>query len=282
MAIIGSVNEPGIYEIKGDETVASALEDAGGATNLADQDRVLLERIENHEGRQSESFAIDEDGMKRMLRDGDLLRVYPLSPRFDNAVTLRGNVAQPGRYAWRDGMRVSDLIPNRQFLLTRDYWNQQNFLVPERIAHPFGLAPDQFDPQTGTNVQNPANAPTGVNPKTNSTRRIGFNPQAGHESADRKQHSALQNGQPATNTQPGNNPQNGINPQTGMNAQNGGNQQTGTNQQTEINTQNEAIQRSETSFAAARNSEEINWDYAAIERLDQHDLSTRLIAFNLA
>jgi protein involved in polysaccharide export with SLBB domain len=26
---------------------------------------------------------------------------------------------------------------------------------------------------------------------------------------------------------------------------------------------------------------EINWDYAAIERLDQHDLSTRLIAFNL-
>src|ERR1700728_1215478 len=54
-----------------------------------------------------------------------------------------------------------------------------------------------------------------------------------------------------------------------------------TNQQTEINTQNEAIQRSETSFAAARNGEEINWDYAAIERLDHHDLSTRLIAFNL-
>ncbi|HEX5432364.1 MAG TPA: SLBB domain-containing protein, partial [Bryobacteraceae bacterium] len=31
----------------------------------------------------------------------------------------------------------------------------------------------------------------------------------------------------------------------------------------------------------ARNSSEINWDYAAIERLDQQDLSTRLIAFNL-
>src|ERR1035438_4364560 len=30
-----------------------------------------------------------------------------------------------------------------------------------------------------------------------------------------------------------------------------------------------------------RNNAEINWDYAAIERLDQHDLSTRLIAFNL-
>jgi protein involved in polysaccharide export with SLBB domain len=31
----------------------------------------------------------------------------------------------------------------------------------------------------------------------------------------------------------------------------------------------------------AQNTAEINWDYAAIERLDEQDLSTRLIAFNL-
>jgi protein involved in polysaccharide export with SLBB domain len=281
VAIIGSVNEPGIYEIKGDETVASALEDAGGATNLADQDRVLLERIENHEGRQLESFAMDEAGLKRTLRDGDLLRVYPLSPRFDNAVTLRGNVAQPGRYSYRDGMRVSDLIPNRQFLLTRDYWNQQNFLVPERIAHPFGLAPNQFDPQTGTNVQNPANLPSGVNPQNQFNSQNGFNPQAGTNPQAGNNAQPSQNVQPATNMQPGNNVPNGINQQTGTNVQSGSNQQQGTSQQNANNTQIDAGQRSETSFEAARNGEEINWDYAAIERLDQHDLSTRLIAFNL-
>ena len=284
VAIIGSVNEPGIYEIKGDETVASALSDAGGATNLADEDRVLLERIENHEGRQAESFAMDDSGLKRTLRDGDLLRVYPLSPRFDNAVTLRGNVGQPGRYAWHNGMRVSDLIPNRQFLLTRDYWNQQNFLVPERIAHPFGLAPDQFNPQTGTNVPTPTNTPPVVNQQNGFNAQNGFNQQPGPNQQSTPNVQNVPNGQTAPNTQSGSNSntQNGLNPQTGMNQQNGGNQQSATNQQTETNTQNEAIQRSEASFAAARNGEEINWDYAAIERLDQHDLSTRLIAFNLA
>ena len=91
-----------------------------------------------------------------------------------------------------------------------------------------------------------------------------------------------QAGQTAANTQQGGNAQNGINPQTGLNQQTGANRQTGTNPQSGINTQNEINQRAETSFEAARNGEEINWDYAAVERLDQHDLSTRLIAFNLA
>ena len=276
VAIIGSVNEPGIYEIKGEETVASALEDAGGTTNLADEDRVLLERIENHQGRQADSFALDDLGMKRPLRDGDLLRVYPLSPRFDNAVTLRGNVAQPGRYVWRDGMRVSDLIPTRQFLLTRDYWNQQNFLVPERNAHPFGLSPNQFNPQTGTNVQ------TAIPGQTEYNAQSGFNPQTGVNPQNGTGAQPPQAGQTAANSQQGLNTQTGNNQQTGLNPQTGPNQQTAANPQTGIIAQNEGNQRGETSFEAARNSEEINWDYAAVERLDQHDLSTRLIAFNLA
>jgi protein involved in polysaccharide export with SLBB domain len=276
IAIIGSVNEPGIYEIKGDESVALALDDAGGVTNLADEDRVLLERVENHEKRQAESFALDASGMKQVLRDGDLLRVYPLLPRFDNAVTLRGNVAQPGRYEWHQGMHVSDLIPSRQFLLTRDYWNQQNFLVPERFSHPFGLLPNQFNPQTGMSVPAGTNPQTGLNAQYGLTAQSGVNAQAGT------------NAQTGPNTQTGANPQAGINaqptisPQTGINAQAGTNQQTGTNTQTGVNAQIEFNPRRESGFEAARNSEEINWDYAAIERLDEHDLSTRLIAFNLA
>ena len=47
------------------------------------------------------------------------------------SVTLRGNVAQPGRYPWHSGMRISDLIPNREFLITREYWKQQNAIVRE-------------------------------------------------------------------------------------------------------------------------------------------------------
>ena len=55
-----------------------------------------------------------------------MLNFAPISPRFVNSVTLRGNVASPGRYPWHEGMRIADLIPNREFLITREYWSQQN------------------------------------------------------------------------------------------------------------------------------------------------------------
>ncbi len=64
-----------------------------------------------------------------MLKDGDVLNFAPISPRFVDAVTLRGNVASPGRYPWHDGMRMTDLIPNREFLITREYWKQQNAIT---------------------------------------------------------------------------------------------------------------------------------------------------------
>jgi polysaccharide biosynthesis/export protein len=42
---------------------------------------------------------------------------------------LRGNVAVPGRYPWHPGMRVHDLIPTRESLVTEEYWEQQNQLA---------------------------------------------------------------------------------------------------------------------------------------------------------
>ena len=110
--------------------MAAALEGAGGLTSLAGAERVLLERIDNHSSRRVEEFALDASGLARLLQDGDLLRIFPLSPKFENAVTLRGNVAEPGRYVWKEGMRVSDLIPSRDFLITRDFWNRQNQPTP--------------------------------------------------------------------------------------------------------------------------------------------------------
>ena len=50
------------------------------------------------------------------LKDGDVLNFTFISPRFVNSVTLRGNVAtSSGRYPWHEGMRISDLIPDRVF-----------------------------------------------------------------------------------------------------------------------------------------------------------------------
>ena len=73
-------------------------------------------------------------GLAHPLVDGDIVNFTAISPKFENSVTLRGNVAAPGRYPWHSGMRISDLIPNREFLITREYWKQQNAIVLESEA----------------------------------------------------------------------------------------------------------------------------------------------------
>ena len=219
IAISGDVNQPGIYELRGETTVGAALQDAGGLTSLADAERAVLERIENHTSRQVEEFPLDDSGRGRPAKDGDLLRVFPLSPKFANAVTLRGNVAQPGLYPWKDGMRISDLIPSRAFLITRHYWNQQNHLVGPEASSPFAsqltdeLGNPRMDTMENTRTDASGNTQTDVqgNPRTDQ-------PEAGS---------------------------------------------------------------SKTVAGIGQNSAEINWEYALIERLDERDLSTRLIPFNL-
>ena len=120
------MNFPAIYELHSAATLAEELEFAGGLTNVADGQRVVVERIENRTTRKVDEFTLDAAGEAHQLHDSDLVRVFSISPRFDNAVTLRGNVAEPGRYPFRPGMRVRDLIPSKEFLLTRGFWNSQN------------------------------------------------------------------------------------------------------------------------------------------------------------
>jgi len=67
--------------------------------------------------------------------------LLPIVPRFENAVTLRGNVADPGRFPWHAGMRISDVIPNKESLLTRDFWKERNNLTGiEKPEEPTPLA----------------------------------------------------------------------------------------------------------------------------------------------
>ena len=72
-----------------------------------------------------DDISLDTAGQGTPVRGGDILRVFSILPKFDNAVVLRGNVANPGRYGWHAGMKLSDLIPDAQSLLTREYWKQR-------------------------------------------------------------------------------------------------------------------------------------------------------------
>jgi polysaccharide export outer membrane protein len=144
VAVGGQVNVPAIYELKTEATLAEALRLAGGLSVTADGGKVLVEHINGRQTRSVEEIALDATGMSHPVKDGDFVNITPLSPRFENSVTLRGNVATPGRYPWHENMRVGDLIPNREFLITRDYWKQQNALALEATvgAHVSGAQND--------------------------------------------------------------------------------------------------------------------------------------------
>jgi protein involved in polysaccharide export with SLBB domain len=129
VALSGSVRVPGIYELKADTPLSEVLALAGGLASTAAGQRAMVERIEGRQVRRVEAFDLAGDGLKRTLRDGDVVSVQPISPRFANAVTLRGHVAMPMRHPFRPGMRVSDLIPEREALVVPDYYLRRNLIT---------------------------------------------------------------------------------------------------------------------------------------------------------
>lgn len=128
VALVGKVRTPAVYELADGDTVDGLLSVAGGLPVLADPKRATLERIDPSaaQPRSVESFALDANGLKRALKKGDVLSIAPLVPEFGNSIALRGNVAQPMRQPWKPGMKVSDLIPGRSFLLSQAAIKRQN------------------------------------------------------------------------------------------------------------------------------------------------------------
>lgn len=129
VAIAGAFNQPAIYELKDKQASVREIVDMGGGLPIvATQRLATLERIDRTANtvRKVEEITLDEVGMAHLLQDGDILTVFPISPRFDNAITLKGNVASPMRYPWHTGMRVADLLIDSNALIPLTYWEGQN------------------------------------------------------------------------------------------------------------------------------------------------------------
>src|SRR3569833_1419925 len=137
VAITGSVHVPAIYELLPGEALSELVSDAGGVSAVASQARISIERIEEHHNRHAMEVAFDQPGLATALSDGDLVRVFSIIPEYAKTVILRGNVANPGRFAWHPGMHVSELIPDKDSLITRDYWWKRAQL---------GLPAPEFEP----------------------------------------------------------------------------------------------------------------------------------------
>ena len=152
IALTGSVNMPAIYELKDAGAMCDALDVAGGLTPVASARRALIQRIDGGSLRVIEASLEPGECGKVQLRSGDIVNVMSVTPRFEGTVTLRGNVDDPVRLPWRLGMRVRDLIPNREALLSREYWRTRNRLTPppEEAEQSKGKAPAQRSAGTET------------------------------------------------------------------------------------------------------------------------------------
>lgn len=126
VAISGSVNTQAIFELKGNENLADVLDMAGGLTNVAAGQSVSVERIFERRMRKVDEFQLDMDGLNKVMHDGDVVTVFSISPKFENAVKLQGNVAAPMRYIWKDGMRITDILKDKNSVLPGAYWAKQN------------------------------------------------------------------------------------------------------------------------------------------------------------
>lgn len=143
VAVTGAFDQAAIFELKpGSSSVADILSLGGGVPALAKSKKALLERInpDSTPPRRVQEIVLNAQGLQSNLQDGDVLVLLDISPAFANAVTLQGVVADPVRSSWFDGMRILDLIPDREALITPDYYKRKNLLV-QKIS----VAPEQDD-----------------------------------------------------------------------------------------------------------------------------------------
>jgi len=152
VAVTGMVRRPAVYELKGDTQLSDVIAMAGGVSVAAALGEVKVERIEAHERRvvldtklgpttvQASQMTVSQVASLQpfAVQDGDRVTIAPILPYSDSAVYLQGHVYRPGRYAFKEGMKITDLVHSYQEVLPE----------PSNHVEIIRLAPPDFRPQT--------------------------------------------------------------------------------------------------------------------------------------
>jgi protein involved in polysaccharide export with SLBB domain len=135
ITVEGMIRRPAIYELGGEKNLAEVLELAGGVLPSGTLRHVDVERVEAHQNRSMLRLDIPESDSpesqtqtsvtealeKFQVQDGDRIKISPILPFADKTVFLDGHVFRPGKYAYRDGMKITDLVHNYSDLLPEPY-----------------------------------------------------------------------------------------------------------------------------------------------------------------
>lgn len=126
VTVSGMVRRPAIYELQGESSLADVIDLAGGILPAAALEHIELQRLEAHEKRTMQTIEVSPNGdtaaIEKQLsavkiKDGDEIHIFPIAAYNGNAIYLQGHVQRPGRYSYRDGMKLTDLIASYGDLL---------------------------------------------------------------------------------------------------------------------------------------------------------------------
>ena len=135
VGLAGNVKRPAIYELKDKHDLQSLFDLSGGIIPTAYMQQIQVERVIKTE-RQVVVDIDDKDFTKAkhfMLQDADLIKVFNIVDRQANVVFLNGNVKRPGKYEYKLGMRLKDIITDEKEFLPETYYD---YALIRRIEPP--------------------------------------------------------------------------------------------------------------------------------------------------
>jgi protein involved in polysaccharide export with SLBB domain len=291
VGISGSVNSPAIYEIKDNSNLNDLIEIAGGLSTVADSSKITVDRLVDHQARKTLEFPYDEQSRALPLKDGDIVRVFSIVSRFEDTVTLRGNVANPGRYPWKPGMRVRDLVPDAQALLTRRYWLDRAAIVNGRATeYPvrternrrcgYYLRPNNGTTPNGTTPNRAmlnGSLPNGIPSDGNTTLDVP-DLTGNYNFPENQSDSTGSSNSPDIPCAP--NEQDSSDRASGTSSQQNSDRTSSDSQQRSPMRGDSALNPNQVKNVAEdlrRYAPEINWDYAIIQRVNPQDLTSKLL-----
>lgn len=154
VTVAGMVRRPAIYELHNEQTLDQALDLAGGVQVTGETSKIKVERIQAHERKVMLSVDLPQNGDTRAMedafkkfaiKDGDRITIAPILPYSDKTVYLQGHVYRPGKYPFKEGLTVTDLIGSFEDLLPE----------PADRAEIVRLTPPDYRPNViGFNLRN--------------------------------------------------------------------------------------------------------------------------------
>ncbi|MGB3552966.1 MAG: SLBB domain-containing protein [Candidatus Binatus sp.] len=159
VGMIGDVKRPAIYELgSSGDALSSVIKLGGGISAFGYSQRVQVERVADHQKRIALDVDLNDIRSQHFdIRDGDLIKIYPVLPAQQDVVIVRGSVNRPGKFEWHQGMRVADLVGLAEGVAPHTFFKYALIRRKEGKAKTVRLVPVDLGEALSANIGEPQN-----------------------------------------------------------------------------------------------------------------------------